>query len=354
MINNIQLLRAAAAYMVALHHIQSKYGGNDLGALGVDIFFVISGFIMVFTNYSRPRSPTDFWRDRALRIVPLYWLATFTLIFFSSIGFRPVGLHDWDASDLFTSLFFIPDIRADGAAVPILHVGWTLVYEMFFYLLFGTVLLLHNIRASVLALCLIMTLLCAVGWIFEPSSIIARYYLSPLLLEFTAGCVLGLLYRNADLLSSTRPWRWALPMLATSISIAVAADYSLGESLAAVETGKTERLLFSGSAALLIVTAALILEKSGRRFAGHFLLLQGAASYAIYLFHPLIIHLVYKVPIFLGADIGPWLAGLCGLVAILAIGLFGTIVHLHIELPATRWLKHLMEKRTLGESNRIV
>src|SRR5262249_10848440 len=148
MIQNIQVLRAIAAYLVVVYHIQPHVSNllsapmtSDMGAVGVDVFFVISGFIMVFTSSNRERTTWEFWRDRIIRIVPLYWLATFCMIAITLFGFAPSGLHGWDGKDLVTSMFFLPNIRNDGVPEPILSPGWTLIYEMFFYFLFGLTLL---------------------------------------------------------------------------------------------------------------------------------------------------------------------------------------------------------------------
>jgi exopolysaccharide production protein ExoZ len=175
MIYNIQILRAIAAYLVVFHHIQSHFVDNhsvaavsNIGIIGVDIFFVISGFIMILTTSGEARSPLSFWRDRLVRIVPLYWLATFSLVGLSLIGLAPTGLHGWDLQDLLASLLFIPEVRADGAGMPILFVGWTLNYEMFFYLLFGLALLLRNQLLSVVALTGLFLGLAIAGRILRP------------------------------------------------------------------------------------------------------------------------------------------------------------------------------------------
>ncbi|MBA4334995.1 MAG: hypothetical protein C0420_08825, partial [Methylobacterium sp.] len=88
----IQVLRALAAFMVAVHHVQpdaavlarlagQPFAGSDLlpWMAGVDIFFVVSGFIMVHASaslFDRPGAPALFLKRRLVRIVPLYWAAT--------------------------------------------------------------------------------------------------------------------------------------------------------------------------------------------------------------------------------------------------------------------------------------
>jgi exopolysaccharide production protein ExoZ len=128
-LKSIQILRAAAALGVLLDHAGRWLDVApivDIGAAGVDLFFVISGFIMVYTSerlFGQTGAPQRFLARRIIRIVPLYW----TLTAFAALvlfGFGPNTLG---------SYLFIPTHRG-----PILTVGWTLNYEMMFYSLFAT------------------------------------------------------------------------------------------------------------------------------------------------------------------------------------------------------------------------
>ncbi|MBC8051281.1 MAG: acyltransferase, partial [Chitinophagales bacterium] len=110
MIENIHVLRAVAAYMVVFYHgqdltqaVSPAFDYVHAGAAGVDIFFVISGFVITHTNLRNQKATTQFWLDRIIRIVPLYWAVTFFLILVSLSGWRPTGLHHWDAGDLLGS-----------------------------------------------------------------------------------------------------------------------------------------------------------------------------------------------------------------------------------------------------------
>jgi peptidoglycan/LPS O-acetylase OafA/YrhL len=95
MITNIQLLRGVAALMVVVFHLVVKmqpfgFDGSQVSFLqgGVDIFFVISGFIMVHISHERERSGGQFMADRIIRIVPIYWLLTL-LAYFSGADKTP-------------------------------------------------------------------------------------------------------------------------------------------------------------------------------------------------------------------------------------------------------------------------
>lgn len=345
MLQNIQLMRAVAAYLVVFYHAQAhinNLNGNSLethiGASGVDIFFVISGFIMVFTSECRERSTTGFWKDRIIRIVPLYWLATLCMVALSLVGFSPSGLHGWDATSLFTSLFFLPTIRPDGNFEPILSPGWTLIYEMFFYFLFGLGLLLRDQLRSVLVITGLFLALWVTGRVFVPSSYTLAYYMSPLPLEFAAGCFLGLLYTRSNHFFAKRPHVVAISLFVIGIAVIISSDiFFRGMFMKVPEV----RLLVFGIPAVFIVTAALILERSGRRYSGCFLLLQGAASYAVYLFHPLLLQSTFKAGKILAVDmpVVSLFITLLTLLALIVVCLGGTLIHLWIEKPLSSILR---------------
>ncbi len=131
------------------------------GSLGVDIFFVLSGFIMAFSMTRRQNTATRFALDRITRIVPAYWLATIVLLIVLS-------QYNWDGiaflqgtswRDLLYSFLFIPHQHVSGLGVfPVLTVGWTLNFEMFFYLLLAIGLLINNRRAVLITVVLVFAL----------------------------------------------------------------------------------------------------------------------------------------------------------------------------------------------------
>ena len=161
-IYNIQALRFFAAFSVVFAHLQiSRYSGIGIkpdlfaiGAFGVDIFFVISGFIMAFVSNgmkdSNIQNSVEFFIKRVFRVVPLYWMFTFVayILAFMSIS-CPTNLTvcPWYLSEnynfaktsfdwLLQSLTFTNWTRG-----PIYSVGWTLIYEFWFYVLFSICLL---------------------------------------------------------------------------------------------------------------------------------------------------------------------------------------------------------------------
>ena len=137
----VQMLRAVAALAVVVHHTLEQSNGaahrfspdwlTISGASGVDIFFVLSGFIMLHVSFrgtDAPPTPGAFLLRRATRIYPFYWLCCLGVLTISAMGF--LATHHFPASRVVAALLLLPGDT-------ILGVSWTLVYEVYFYLLFA-------------------------------------------------------------------------------------------------------------------------------------------------------------------------------------------------------------------------
>lgn len=196
--------------MVVWHHAPQQVPGLDrwfpalldeFGSSGVDLFFVVSGFIMAMTTRSSGVTPAGFMLRRILRVVPLYWMLTLLMVgcalvmpsLFKTLVVAP--------DTVVKSLLFIPHFSNSfpEAIWPLLVPGWTLNYEMFFYLVFALCLFLPaSFRPT--ALVATMALLVGANHAFGPfSNAIATVYTSPLLLEFALGVVIGELYASGKL-----------------------------------------------------------------------------------------------------------------------------------------------------------
>ena len=111
MIKNIQALRALAAVMVVFVHLKillDTIGLPLFGGAGVDLFFVISGFVMVHTTQKRPPSPSEFIRNRIARVVPVYWFMTLGVYGLALSAPRLLGATSGNVAELCKSLLFIP------------------------------------------------------------------------------------------------------------------------------------------------------------------------------------------------------------------------------------------------------
>src|SRR5215472_11255649 len=149
----VQALRAFAAASVVVHHILVvavqkagyDYSFPSTAAAGVDLFFLISGFIMVYAHYDDfgvAGASASFIRRRLIRIVPLYWIATTAAVLLLLV--RPSAFSalklDWQNA-LFSYLFFLSQ-TSNGSLNTVLVTGWSLCYEMYFYVLFALLLFL--------------------------------------------------------------------------------------------------------------------------------------------------------------------------------------------------------------------
>lgn len=355
MIKNIQSLRAIAACLVVFYHLQASLNSylgarlhTSFGASGVDIFFVISGFIMFHTNRGFERSPGQFLKDRFIRIVPLYWIGTALILILLSFGKNPDGVQKVDAGDIIMSLLFIPNIRADGNAAPVLTLGWTLIYEMFFYGLFAALMFLRNRQMMLLLLGAVFLLLTVAGKIYPVDNYSLMYFSSPIMLEFIMGGLLALWY--TDQVKSARVFNvnvlWA--GLALGVALIIATELL---KFRFYEPSNALRPLLFGIPAMLIVGCALKLEQQGHAWRSGFVQLLGAASYSLYLFHPVIIQTssiaTSRIIKLLSPGYTPdswfgWFAvAATAVISIAAALMAAVIIYRLVELPTTHRLKQV-------------
>jgi len=332
---NLQALRALAALLVVTHHLDGVLAPTALGPrfflpgnVGVDIFFIISGFVMVHTITRRPASGWDFALNRLIRVAPLYWALTLMLggaslampALFNTLRTSP--------AEILYSLLFVPYSNEQGLVYPALFVGWTLNYEMFFYGLFGLALALFggSLRRVVPATCIALATLVVVGWVLRPSGVIPSFYTDPILLEFGMGMVLAKAYQH-DLILPRK-----LGLVAAVGGMALLIAFS-------VIVPTWERALFWGIPSLAVVGGALSLEHHGTRFRARLVQLLGGASYALYLIHPLINMPIGRISNHLdSAPLGWALAFL----ALLVSTVLAVAIHIYVERPVTARLRALI------------
>ena len=283
-IEGIQVLRAIAALMVVMHHARLSVPHSEawpgFGDTGVDIFFVISGFVMSYTTALAPSGQPmrerlaaigTFVRKRAIRIVPLYWIALLWTA-------RRELAHGQVGMDLAKDFFFIPHPNAvyHGWLAPTLQQGWTLNYEVFFYVLFACAMLCAAARTRVL-LAALATLVVGgfvasrLGWPADPDSalgIARRFYGENIILEFGYGVILERLIRRAGTLPASRGAAW----LVGAFAFACLAWFHNIWPRGVVEGLPAAVVVWMGIRACVGLRSK-VLE------------LLGAASYSIYLFH---------------------------------------------------------------------
>jgi exopolysaccharide production protein ExoZ len=344
----VQLLRAFAALCVVIFHAQSDAAvvGARLGTgfarsdvfpwlAGVDIFFVISGFIMVHASgrwFGTARAPRVFLAHRIARIVPLYWATT--MVYLAVVLLAPWLLNSEYLSPRFViaSFLFIPAARPDGLVQPLYSLGWTLNYEMFFYALFAIAIAFPR-RRAVPALIAALILLVLFGNIYAPLPQPLAFWTDPIILEFAFGMALG--WASVEGLFLNRPARLAFGLAGVALM-----------ALDPLELLALPRpLAFGLPAAFLVASAALASPQ--RRSAENVLIrwgvVLGDASYALYLLHPFIIRALRELVTrtALAALIGPWaFVMLC----IFCAGGAALGVNRAFERPLTRATRHLLER----------
>jgi exopolysaccharide production protein ExoZ len=259
---SVQYLRALAALAVVAFH---SGRATILGQAGVDIFFVISGFIMWMVT-AKPLGPAQFLWHRLVRIVPLYWIATLVMAIHRS---SPL-------SDTIGSLLFWPYRDASGEVWPVLVQGWTLNFEMFFYLLFAAALTIPR-RFQLLSLTAVLCSLSAIGIAFQPHEAGLHAYTSPLLMEFLAGVWLSEIVQ-----------RGKIPGVKIAIAMLFIGLLGFAVSLQG-PTPELWRFILWGGPSLLVVGGAIFIELGRGLPTIKSLKLLGDGSYSIYLFHPFVL-----------------------------------------------------------------
>lgn len=307
---SVQYLRGVAAMMVVVFHALHETAGLGLGSAtvhileaGVDIFFVISGFIMFYTT-RRGMGALEFYRHRIIRIVPLYWLITSAVVALMLAAPHLLQSSRFDLPHVLASYAFIPWPHPvhPGVMEPALAPGWTLNFEMAFYLVFGVSLLIPRRAIGLTVMMLVLVAVAASRALGPPDGSAWGFYASGLVLEFGAGVLLGLAFER-------------LPPLPAWLAGAV---FVLGWAILLAQAGQPSpgawRALAWGPPALLIVAGAVLLERGRPIVTLPAAVLIGDASYSIYLSHPLILsafaqvwrrvglqHLPLALPLFLAA-----------------------------------------------------
>jgi exopolysaccharide production protein ExoZ len=323
-LRGVQSLRALAALAVVVFHATDRAGAAFVaGSSGVDIFFVISGFIMWVVR-ERGVTPLGFIKDRVLRIAPLYWIATAIIVgggivhLFPNLPLSP--------PHILASFLFIPyPYPIGGAICPILVQGWTLNYEMFFYALFAAALTLPR-RWHLPVLCGVLVALSIYGALFHPDQAALHTYTNPEELEFAGGACIGELWLrkllNGKVLGAC--------LLVAGLALLLVPHSDVPRW--------SDRLILWGGPAMLVVAGMVALERAGVSLATPATMLLGNASYSIYLFHLFGVSLVTRL---LGARLGFWPES----VASMAVGLAaGLAAYLIVEKPIMAYIKHARKR----------
>jgi exopolysaccharide production protein ExoZ len=331
----IQALRAIAALLVVVYHAFDMWGvrvGSTApgvlwtnGAAGVDIFFIISGFVMVVSSRRIASQPGAWWafiQHRIVRIVPLYWLLTtakLILVFFlADLALRST----LDFGYVARSYLFFPVVDSAGHFRPLLPVGWTLTYEFLFYLLFALALALRvdvlRVLVPGLGLFVVLALFRTESW---P---VWTILFNTIVIEFIFGVMLAKLTLRG----------WFLPSAVAACL--VVAGFAL--ILVVPENSESLRVLTWGMPALAIVVGAVSLERYVGTVLPRWLLALGDASYSIYLTHGFIVPVLGLVFVYFHWT-GLPAEAIAVLGCLVAASIVGSVAYMVVERPIMLSLK---------------
>jgi len=277
----IQILRGIAALMVVFHHALHQSEGflslwpTEAGQAGVDLFFVISGFVMVYVTREREQSARQFIVMRAIRIVPIYWFYTLAAAFLMAVLPRLFRSNELTVSHVLLSLLFIPH-DSQGSYSPVVKQGWTLNYEVFFYVVFAIAMAI-SVRRRVISTTVTLTAIASLGYLLQaanPPIGILWFYLNGMLLEFSFGMLIAVAYFNGYL--KRLNFKFGITLIAIGFIALFALD--------PLQTPNSRPLIY-GAPAVVIVIGALACEKRQVRLRSRFFEFTGDSSYSIYLVH---------------------------------------------------------------------
>ncbi len=305
----IEALRFLAAAAIVVVHLPTM--GWAYASFGVDMFFIISGFVMML---STTKTHDKFFFKRMIRIVPIYWLLT--MFIFSVAIIMPEVLNNTsgDMADLAKSLFFIPFDKNGVGHYPILFVGWTLNYEMFFYAVFALALFLNFKNRDLIVAIAFFGLV----FLFHGNErFLFQVYGDPIILEFILGFALF------EVLGQRRLSRLLVYAL-LYFSPLILADITL-----------SHRAYKLGFPCLIIAALALHYLKNVR--IPKLIVMLGGASYALYLSHVYVIQFCDKVlHVF---QFGQMASVIMTMIVFALTCVIAVVIYRFFERPVNQWLR---------------
>jgi len=336
----IQVLRGIAASLVVFAHYAGCFEAfspryswivsrrlGDLGNSGVDIFFVISGFIMVYTT-SGKAGPSDAWvfiQRRALRIYPLYWFWTTVLLSFWATGFALKTYH-YSTLYMINSYLLIPYFNGSSFD-PVLVQGWTLSFEMLFYLVFSCALFFKFVRWKLPFLLVSFTALFFLGGILSPDGGMRYLLTQPIIIDFLYGALV------AEIVLRLPAPRNSFYQQMLPISLMCLGGIGFLYTVM-IHAAISMRSIYYGIPALLIVLGAAMLRSTP---CPRPLVFLGDASYSIYLTHNFSLMIFYWV--FMHLHLFNWVLPDAVIVPATIITIIVcSFTYLLVERPMTRYL----------------
>lgn len=297
-IQSLQVLRGLAAWLVVYHHYMQIFHSfnstssigeffSSRGGFGVDLFFVLSGFMM-YLAASRPS--TDGWSffiKRLFRVFPTYWFFTFIIIIAVELIPSAFIYNQYTAYTLIQSLLFIPHENVSGLGVyPVLTVGWTLNYEVLFYSILAVCLAVFK-RKGIYICCALILLFPVVFYSFD--NVTMSVIKSPKMWQFVFGMAIGYIFLKYKIIEIQLFKTGLISLIAGGIVLSGIVGYGL------IHTTISASLIVIG----FILINNLFNEKN---LLTQFLIKLGDYSYSTYLAHILVLGVLFN---FFGSNPSP-------------------------------------------------
>jgi peptidoglycan/LPS O-acetylase OafA/YrhL len=348
-------LRAIAAGWVVIFHFRqdlrellpmSRFASPavDSGSAGVDVFFILSGFIICFAYFDRLSEPLSRQTGQFLwlRLARIYPLHFFTLLAFAvlagvaparEVGFGATG-SALASGEFYRQLFLLHAwglVREGDVAWN--YPAWSISSEWFAYLTFPLLLLLlrraASARAALLGLGVSLALNAAAYGLIDALGFRGDIALNRVAFEFSAGCFLYLLWRERWAFGAN--WTVLTPTL-TGVALLI----TVGASLEGAFAGIVAAPFYAGVIYALAVRGGALGRILGSRLAVY----AGEASYALYMTHALVERFVgaYLPSTDFGQSSAAVRLGILGTYALLAV-LTAVVAYECLEKPARQTMR---------------
>lgn len=330
--DSIQILRGVSAIFIILEHIPALC----CGAFGVDIFFAISGFMIMYTT---KQGRKHFFRKRLLRILPLYYLMTIGS--YLALLFFPAMFEQTTAQPVYLlkSLLFVPFDIGNGAIQPLMRIGWTVNCEIFFYLIFYLAMCVNHKYRGLLS-CLILGGLVAAGAFLPSSWIILNFYSSPVMLDFIWGILCFYLAKTLYERFYDKMAHPAVHTMAVCACVGIFAILLISKPHINL-LGFRRPLLWGIPGALLLLCsfAAGIAKSAFFNFLRRSFVHLGNMSYSVYLIHYYPVMLLDRV-VFRSPETSSGFLLLCEILVCITVSILSaTAAWWLIEKKLGNWLK---------------
>ncbi|WHX65544.1 acyltransferase [Peribacillus frigoritolerans] len=341
-LKSIQMIRGIAAILVVLYHINNlflsnfnvhfSYGFFSPGSMGVDVFFVLSGFIMYYIHHSdigKKSKLKNFARKRFIRIYPVYWVVSFFLILLY-LAIPSFGESYYrDPTFIIKSLILIPQ-----SVQPILGVAWSLTHEVYFYLIFALLIIVNKKYYNLIIITWVT--LTFLNIFIRTDNYFVNFLLNTYNFEFLLGGLVAFIVIKKIHFSYKFSINLALGLFL--ISWLSNLFFSI-DGYRVILWGIPSALLLYG-----LVIKDLTLTKSPPKF----LLFLGDASYSIYLTH--IVGILFSVKVVEYLNLESFTIHFFMPLLFLILIVIGCLFHVLIEKPL---LKVLHKSNTKIEKSKI-